>query len=255
MRVSNAAARTLRSRSTTILACVAVGAVAVAGTQAWAAGSSHPTYTGCLKTTTGAIYNVKQGAKPLAACSGTDATLKLSSGDITSVAAGTGLAGGATGGDAALSLAPGYQLPQNCSQGALPVLDQSGAWTCGGGNTLPFSDQSIASLSSVEEFLGTADIKFTCNAIHQEGELAIESASTSSSFNMFYVPLNSSTAGDTGFNPPDGVPIQAAANGGSTGTFVYSTPDGEVVTGTVTWFYDAGPQTCQFHGVMQYSHT
>jgi len=24
---------------------------------------------------------------------------------------------------------------------------------------------------------------------------------------------------------------------------------------TVTWFYDPGPQTCQFHGVMQYSHT
>jgi hypothetical protein len=253
MRVANAAARALRSRSTTILACVAVGAVAVAGTQAWAAGSSHPTYTGCLKTATGAIYNVKKGSKPLAACSGSDASLKLSNGDITAVTAGTGLSGGATGGNAALSLAPSYQLPQNCGDQS-SVASQGGSWVCSD-TTLPFSDQSIASLSSVEEFLGTADIKFTCNAIHQEGELAIEAASSSSSFNMFYVPLGSTAAADVGFNPPDGVPIQAAHNGGSTGTFVYSTPDGEVVTGTVTWFYDSGPQTCQFHGVMQYSHT
>ena len=92
----------------------------MAGPTAWAAVTSNPgpstTYTGCLGTSSGGIYNVAKGNVPLAACSGTDKQIKLAGGTITSVVAGAGLTGGATKGNATLAVDPTW-LAANATTG------------------------------------------------------------------------------------------------------------------------------------------
>ena len=54
-------------------------------------------------------------------------------GTVTSVAAGTGLTGSPNPitGAGAINIAPGYQLPQACSNGQVPKSNGSGGWVCG----------------------------------------------------------------------------------------------------------------------------
>ena len=65
----------LRKRVVIGLASGALAA-AVAGGSAWAAVTSNPppstSYTGRLRGASGSIYNVKQGAAPVAACTAGD---------------------------------------------------------------------------------------------------------------------------------------------------------------------------------------
>jgi hypothetical protein len=62
-------------------------------------------YTGCINSSTHALYNVALGTSPSSACTGGDTQVSADYGDITSVTAGTGLTGGASSGAATLSLA------------------------------------------------------------------------------------------------------------------------------------------------------
>lgn len=254
MVLTSIAAAVARSRFVTGLLGVAVGAVAIVGSEALAAGSSSPTYTGCLKTTAGSIYNVKQGNAPLAACNGTDKKLKLSAGDITSVVAGTGLTGGATTGDAGLSLAPSYQLPQGCGNGTVPVADQ-GSWGCVN-NFEPFNFQAIpVNVNPQLIQLGTLEIGFQCDGTAHQGDLEVTNpGGVTASFNISYVQLGGG-ANDTGFNVAPGASVLAVTNPGSTGSLVWSTTAGEIETGTVSWFYDGGANSCQFHGELIHGQT
>ena len=54
-------------------------------------------------------------------------------GTVTSVAAGTGLTGSPNPitGAGSLNIAPGYQLPQACSNGQVPKSNGAGGWACG----------------------------------------------------------------------------------------------------------------------------
>jgi hypothetical protein len=54
-------------------------------------------------------------------------------GTVTSVAAGTGLQGSPNPitGAGSINLAPGYQLPQACSNGQVPKSNGAGGWVCG----------------------------------------------------------------------------------------------------------------------------
>ena len=54
-------------------------------------------------------------------------------GTVTSVAAGTGLQGSPNPitGAGAINIAPGYQLPQACSNGQVPKSNGAGGWACG----------------------------------------------------------------------------------------------------------------------------
>ena len=54
-------------------------------------------------------------------------------GTVTSVAAGTGLTGSPNPitGAGSINLAPGYQLPQACSNGQVPKSNGAGGWACG----------------------------------------------------------------------------------------------------------------------------
>lgn len=77
-----------------------------AGLTAWAQAPNPPSYTGCLKTATGAIVKVKRGGSPLTACIAGETLIKLSAGDITEIvtATGSGLSGGVTNGIASLAI-------------------------------------------------------------------------------------------------------------------------------------------------------
>ena len=57
-------------------------------------------------------------------------------GTVTSVAAGTGLQGSPNPitGAGSINLAPGYQLPQACSNGQVPKSNGAGGWACGADN-------------------------------------------------------------------------------------------------------------------------
>ena len=54
-------------------------------------------------------------------------------GTVTSVAAGTGLQGSPNPitGAGSINIAPGYQLPQACSNGQVPKSNGAGGWACG----------------------------------------------------------------------------------------------------------------------------
>ena len=57
-------------------------------------------------------------------------------GTVTSVLAGTGLQGSPNPivGAGSINLAPGYQLPQGCTNGQVPKSNGAGGWTCGADN-------------------------------------------------------------------------------------------------------------------------
>jgi hypothetical protein len=57
-------------------------------------------------------------------------------GTVTSVAAGTGLTGSPNPitGAGAINIAPGYQLPQACTNGQVPKSNGTGGWVCGTDN-------------------------------------------------------------------------------------------------------------------------
>ena len=74
-------------------------------------------------------------------------------------------------------------------------------------------------------------------------------------FNFFLGSFNASTSADIGFTLAADDQKQAASTTGSTGTFVWNDSSGSVVTGTVTWFYDTGAGTCQFHGMLTSAFT
>jgi hypothetical protein len=68
------------------------------------AGHTGQSYTGCLNSGPGAIYNMRPGDTPKAPCKDGDVVIHVSGGDITSVNAGPGLNGGALVDDATLSV-------------------------------------------------------------------------------------------------------------------------------------------------------
>jgi len=233
--------------------CVAAGA---AGVALAASGGSAATYTGCLSTQ-GAISLVQKGTKPIGnACPTGKTAIKLSSGDITGVTAGTGLAGGATSGNATLGLTPAYSLPQSCAAGEHPDATGGNSWTCSPNPDSAFSFDAIAANQTAAVDSGFLELGLTCNTTSHTGNLEVFNlSSVSATFNMFYGVFNTGTSADTGFSVNPGAQQTGPNTAGSTGTLVYSDGDGGIVTGTISWFYDAGSNTCQFHGALSYDLT
>ena len=122
---------------------------------------SVPTYTGCLNTSGGTVYNLAEGASPTKACNGNQPQITLSGGDITGVTAVSPLTGGGTEGTVSIGLDPsavaaglplGFGLKlegsgadtkvsvdptqiqrrvaTGCSSGAISKIDESGDVTC-----------------------------------------------------------------------------------------------------------------------------
>jgi len=228
--------------------CLAAAAAAVA---AAAGGGSAATYTGCLSTQ-GVISKLQKGSKPIGTtCPTGTVSIKLSSGDVTGVTAGTGLAGGATGGNATLGLAHGYSLPQGCGDGTYASANGSGGWGCAANPNTAFSYGSVAPTQTVFAAAGSLQVELTCNPTKQTGDFEVINLSNSvGNFNFFEGAVNASTSADIGFTLGADAQKQAASTTGSTGSFVWNDSLGSVVTGTVTWFYDTGTGTCQFHGML-----
>jgi hypothetical protein len=233
------------------LAAGALAAAVVGGSAAWAAASNPPastTYTGCLGSASGSIYNVKQGLSPLAACTGSDKQIIVSGGDITGVTASTGLTGGAAKGAATVGIDPSYQLPQGCSIGTVPASTGSGSWACSTGGGKRFSYQSIAVGGFQDVELGGIDLELSCGATNVN-LFTISKASSAGSFNMLYGILGG-TVQDAGYGLGSGATRSAAQDVGGTGSYVWVDDDGDVVTGTITWFDPGNGGDCQFAGDM-----
>ncbi|MFO1311184.1 MAG: hypothetical protein U1F41_03870 [Burkholderiales bacterium] len=97
-----------------------------------------------------------------------------SGGTVTSVASGTGLTGGPITTTGTLSIAPGYQLPQSCTNGQVPKSNGSGGWTCG-------SDaNSGGTVTSV-----TAGAGLTGGTITTSGTIAVDPTSATLTGNFF----------------------------------------------------------------------
>jgi hypothetical protein len=227
-------------------------AAAIGGSAAWAAVSNPPantTYTGCLSSTSGTIYNIKQGLSPLAACTGADKQIIVSGGDITGVTAGTGLTGGAAKGAATLGIDPAYQLPQGCSGGAAPASTGSGSWACSTGSGKRFSYQSIA-VGDASPDIELGGIEFYLQCDTTDASLYTVSTGPSGSFNMLYGILDGGGVQDAAYGVPSGVSDRAAFDIGGTGTYVWDDEGGDVVTGTITWFDPGNGGDCQFAGDM-----
>ena len=224
-------------------------AAAAAGVALAAGGGSATTYTGCLSST-GAISAVQKGSNPIGnTCPTGKTAIKLSSGDITGVTAGTGLAGGATSGNATLALAPSYSLPQACSNGESAQATGQSTWQCGHSTDTPISFDAIPAGQTAAVNSGHLDLALACSGAGHVGELEVDNvASTTGTFNIVYGVANTSTTTDIGFNVNPETTLLGATTAGSLATLVFSDGQGGIVTGTVTWFYDTGTNTCQFHG-------
>ena len=229
-------------------------AAVLAGPSAWAAITANPsastTYTGCLGTSSGSIYNVKQGGKSLATCTGKDKQIKLSAGDITSVTAGTGLTGGAAKGDASLALSPSDTLPQSCPLDTSPTPSGTGTWQCGTEQSHQFAYLLHTSSSQTVPFYDFA-LRLGCGTSQTELDAVNPDDGISGTFNALVAPLNG-TATDVGFGVPASGTTPIAINTGGTATFVYA-GGGGMVTGTVSWYLEGEDGSCQFDGSMLYS--
>jgi hypothetical protein len=123
-------------RATIVMAvCVLLAVVssgyALAGHQTGAVKS----YTGCLNTNGGTIYNLKEGDSPLMLCKSGQPEIHLSGGDITAVTPGSGLTGGGDQGATSLAV-DSTQVQSRVSEdcdfpgGSISKIDASGEVSC-----------------------------------------------------------------------------------------------------------------------------
>ncbi|MFO1310823.1 MAG: tail fiber domain-containing protein [Burkholderiales bacterium] len=97
-----------------------------------------------------------------------------SGGTVINVATGTGLSGGPITISGTLSLAPGYQLPQSCTNGQVPKSNGSGGWAC--------ASDAVGSgtVTSI-----TAGAGLTGGTITTSGTIAVDPASATLTGNFF----------------------------------------------------------------------
>ncbi|MFO1303331.1 MAG: tail fiber domain-containing protein [Burkholderiales bacterium] len=147
--------------------------------------ATGPGLTGGTITSTGVIGLATTQLLPITSCANGQITRWISGawscsndsdsgGTVTSVATGTGLSGGPITISGTLSLAPGYQLPQSCTNGQVAKSNGSGGWAC--------ASDAVGSgtVTSV-----TAGAGLTGGTITTSGTIAVDPASATLTGNFF----------------------------------------------------------------------
>ena len=163
--------------------------------------------------------------------------------------AGSGLTGGAAKGAATLALDPAYQLPQSCASGAVPTSTGAGTWACG--SAIPsqrFNLRIPSGASDAPSPLGGLQFGLDCG--NTDATVDVSATGSGGNFNMLYGILDGGNVQDAGF-AVNSLQTEAAADDvGGTGTYVWDDENGDVVTGTITWYDPGTDGSCQFAGDM-----
>lgn len=123
-----------------------------------------------------------------------------------------------------------------------------GDWTCGDAVSKQIRFPSIVQGGTAGIGLGSLELDLSCGST--DANLRVFTGSVGGTFNISWNTFGDATAHDNGFSLGAFANRSAASDTESTGSYVWDDSNGNVITGTVTFYDPGGSGNCQWNGDM-----